>query len=103
MGLIFRPIYNNTSIILDILENNFLKVNKNIVLYITFLILSLIIDEFIFRGFIIKIINWKGKNVQEKDAKSIGIFIRILAFLISNFLFALSNFRFNFSPLSQRN
>jgi len=63
-------------------------------------ILGPLIEEFIFRSFIFKLINWVGKKVQKK-VKVIGIIIRILAFLISSFLFAFSHFSFSFEILTK--
>ncbi|ORX60023.1 Abi-domain-containing protein [Piromyces finnis] len=62
-------------------------------------IIAPFIEEFIFRSVIFKIINWAGKKVQ-KNKKFIGIVIRILAFLISSFLFAFGHYNFDFKVLA---
>jgi len=58
-----------------------------------------LVEEFIFRSFIFKLINYGGKKVQKK-VKVIGIIIRILAFLISSFIFAFAHFGYSFEVLA---
>jgi len=62
-------------------------------------VIAPIIEEFIFRSIIFKIINWIGKMVQKQN-RVFGIIIRILAFLISSFIFAFGHFGFKFKILA---
>ncbi|OUM57323.1 hypothetical protein PIROE2DRAFT_70086 [Piromyces sp. E2] len=63
-------------------------------------IIAPIIEEFIFRSILFKIINHCGKRVQEQD-KNLGLAIRVLAFLISSFVFAFGHFGFKFETLGE--
>jgi len=80
-----------------LLENEIKK--KKIIIILSVCILAPIIEEFIFRSIIFKIINWLGKKVQ-KNAKILGIIIRILAFVISSFIFAFAHFGFSYNAIS---
>jgi len=74
--------------------------SKEVSLIIIVCVIGPIIEEFIFRGIIFKLINWFGKEVQKKF-NVIGIIIRILAFVISSFIFAFGHFAFSFETLSK--
>jgi len=102
IDLIFGPAEDYTSTNQDTLED---RLNDHDIILKVFLILYIciggpIMEEFIFRSIIFKIINWAGKKVQEK-LKFIGIIIRILAFLISSFIFAFAHFSFSFEVLTK--
>ncbi|OUM57325.1 hypothetical protein PIROE2DRAFT_17731 [Piromyces sp. E2] len=77
--------------------DTFLK-SPSIKKMIYFCVIGPVIEEFIFRSIIFKVLHWIGKKVQEKN-KFFGITIRILAFFISSFIFAFAHFNFNFKIL----
>jgi len=100
LNAIFGVADDYTSTNQDKLENNLTSKNKGTKFFYIFYtcIGAPILEEFVFRSIIFKVINWSGKKVQEK-LKFIGIIIRILAFLISSFLFAFAHFGLSFDVL----
>jgi len=110
MTLIFRYVYNFIiAFIFDEVEESTNQGNIEDGLHSSGLLLAIIIihicigaplyEEFVFRSFIFKLINWVGKKVQNK-VKVIGIITRILAFLISSFIFAFAHFKYRFEVLA---
>jgi len=99
MNSILGPAEDNTSTNQDKLVERLNNNKKSMIFFIIYACIGApIIEEFIFRSIIFKIINWAGKKVQEKQ-KFIGIIIRILAFLISSFIFAFAHFNLSFEVL----
>jgi len=99
LDAIFGPVEDNTSTNQDKLVEGLTGSKSVMIFFIVYTcIIAPLLEEFIFRSIIFKIINWAGKKVQEKQ-KFIGIIIRILAFLISSFLFAFAHFDLSFDVL----
>jgi len=100
LNLMFGPANDNTSSNQDGLEEGFKKYHTAGLIFLIFYtcIGAPILEEFVFRSILFKIINYAGKRVQEKQ-KFLGILIRGFAFVFSSFIFAFAHYSFKFSLL----
>jgi len=82
----------------EVLEDGLNKTNYNFILVLDIVLISPIIEEFIFRFILFRGISYIGEKIG-KNNKFISRFIKFLAYIISSGLFAFGHFGFSFETL----